>query len=142
VSLKFPHCFPNYDMFKIRQYYQSTFGFCILSAMAKVGRKPIFDKAMTVAERQRRSRYFRALFGKMTEKWKHRDSRRADYWQNGDPEWVAHKIAQACFNYRENRPNWDRWAAISNEVQTHLYRMEDAFAPFRDCNPLVPDKQE
>jgi hypothetical protein len=103
--------------------------------MAKIGRPSIYGRPMTVNERQQRSRFMRAwvedTMAAMERKWKKRYRRpgsRAKWYRTADPWLIGRELADSCFDWESRKPNYDRWAAISSNVQQALMELEENLA--------------
>jgi hypothetical protein len=94
------------------------------------GRRPIFDKAMTDAERKKRSRWMQAVIGKMIDR--HRTRVQANFMRDGEAQVVADMLAYACFDLKRHLPNYERWEQISEQVLQSFARLQDDFIQFRD----------
>ena len=101
-----------------------------------VGRPPIYEKAMTPAERQQRSRFMRGFFASLEKKWAGRELRRPGQWgdwvRRGPADMIGREIASACFNWGPMTANYARWEEIAAHVRKWLIHLENEFAEFRD----------
>ena len=101
-----------------------------------VGRPPIYERAMTPAERQQRSRFMRGFFASLEKKWAGRELRRPGQWgdwvRRGPADMIGREIADACFNWESHTPNYPRWKEIAAHVRKRLIHLECEFGEFRD----------
>lgn len=80
---------------------------------------------MSMAQRQQRSRWLRAVIGRMT-----RDKAKRDvYWFMKSPaDVVAYTLAFAHFDASTNAANYSRWKEINAYVLHYLKELEHDFA--------------
>jgi hypothetical protein len=90
------------------------------------------DRPMTGAEKMRRSRYFRGLFGVYFPKLKERrrrTTRQGDWLRNGDTELIGIEIGAALFDWSTHAINRNRWEDIKAAVEDYLAQLQINFAP-------------
>ena len=84
-----------------------------------------------------RSRFLRALFGRLEREEAHKSRRRADLLKDGPADISDMKLQPRSLRERHT-PNWDRWAEITANVQKRFYELEEDFGPLRDSDETPP----